>query len=172
MSRNDSLVFLPTQLVEGSSRFEIEADIEGLDLAEYTFSVPLRCEIVLERTGDRIDAHLDLETSLKLSCSRCGESMRQDICASADVTFLPEVKNKEDADEQDATDLEFYSEVLDLRDIVRDMFLLALPIAPLCSEDCRGLCPSCGANLNRENCKCNIQGNPSTFEKLRRLVDE
>jgi len=171
MSRDSSLVFLPSQLTESSNRFEIEANTETLDLAGYTFSTPLCCMIVLVRTGDRIDVHLELETSLELSCSRCGEPMRQDIHTSADVTFLPEAKKEEDAGGQEATDLEFYSEELDLRGIVRDTFLLALPVAALCREDCRGLCPSCGANLNRESCKCNTRLKPSPFEKLRRLVD-
>lgn len=172
MSRDSSLVFLPQQLRPGKNSFEIEADVEELDLGAHAFLEPLRCMIVLVRTGDRIDAHLDLETSLELSCSRCGEPMRQNIHTSADVTFLPEAKKEEDAAGQEATDLEFYLDELDLRDVVRDTFLLALPVAALCREDCRGLCPSCGANLNLGGCKCNTSKDHSPFEKLRRIVDE
>jgi len=171
MSRDSSLVFLPSQLAEGSNRFEIEADIEELDLGVHTFLEPLRCMIVLVRTGDRIDLHLDLKTGIELECSRCGEPTDYSVGTSADVTFLPEAKGQGEDLEAEATDLEFYLDEIDLRGVVRDTFLLALPVAALCREDCRGLCPSCGANLNRKSCKCNTRLKPSPFEKLRRLVD-
>ena len=43
---------------------------------------------------------------------------------------------------------------LDLEPLARDAVLLELPLAPLCAEDCRGLCPTCGANRNTEPCAC------------------
>jgi len=143
---------------------------EDLTLGEYTFSVPLSCSIKIERTADRIDVRLDIETAVEFSCSRCGEQMTQKICASADMTLFPESK-KTGSSEEDATDLRFYTEEINLRCMVRDTFCLALPLAPLCREDCKGLCPSCGTNLNASGCDCDKQSIPSPFEELRRMVD-
>jgi uncharacterized protein len=171
MKNTNPLVFLLAQLAEGQNSFELEADPDELGLSEYTFSAPLRCEIGIQRIRDRIDVHLDLETAVKLSCSRCGEPMRYEIQTSVDVTFLPELRRRETEDEQDATDLEFYREEIDLRGVVRDTFLLAVPIAVLCRKDCKGLCPSCGTNLNLSSCECEKKGASSPFEKLRRIVD-
>jgi uncharacterized protein len=171
MSRDSSMVFLPSQLAEGSNRFEIEADIDELDLDAYNFREPLHCSIALLRTGNRIDLHLDLKTSIELACSRCGELTHYDVDTSADVTFLPELRRRSAEDEQNATDLEFYREEIDLRSVVRDTFLLAVPIAVLCRQDCKGLCPSCGTNLNLSSCECEKKGVSSPFEKLRRIVD-
>jgi uncharacterized protein len=171
MRDTNPLVFLLAQLLEGRNRFELEANPDELGLSEYTFSAPLRCEIGIERIRDRIDVHLDLGARLELSCSRCGEPTQYDIQTSADVSFLPELRRREAEDEQDATDLEFYREEIDLRSVVRDTFLLAVPIAVLCRKDCKGLCPSCGTNLNLSSCECEKKGVSSPFEKLRRIVD-
>jgi uncharacterized protein len=49
----------------------------------------------------------------------------------------------------------FHDNAIDLEDLMREQFLLALPMKPLCSDACKGLCPQCGANLNTNPCNCN-----------------
>jgi hypothetical protein len=49
---------------------------------------------------------------------------------------------------------------LDVEPVVRDACILELPLAPLCSESCRGLCPTCGANRNRDECLCEQEVDP------------
>jgi len=51
-------------------------------------------------------------------------------------------------------------DILDLEPLARDAVLLELPLAPLCKEDCLGLCPQCGANLNLETCSCAPPADP------------
>ena len=58
------------------------------------------------------------------------------------------------AEEEDEETYPLRGELLDLQPLVRDALLLELPLAPLCSEDCRGLCPTCGADLNDGPCSC------------------
>ena len=48
----------------------------------------------------------------------------------------------------------FEGDVIDFRDAVQEQVIMAIPMQPLCREDCRGLCPGCGANLNLEKCRC------------------
>jgi len=60
-------------------------------------------------------------------------------------------------------------QVADLTDMVRQELLLALPMKPLCSEECKGLCPRCGVNLNIETCDCRVKGMDSRWEGLKDL---
>jgi uncharacterized protein len=60
-------------------------------------------------------------------------------------------------------------EHLDLRPLVRDALLLELPIAPLCRDDCRGLCPTCGADLNEGTCACEDPTSDPRWSVLDRL---
>ncbi len=67
----------------------------------------------------------------------------------------------------------FYrDETIDLGELVREQLYLALPMKPLCSDSCRGLCPHCGTNLNRGACDCRTEWRDPRFEKLRALKKE
>ncbi len=56
--------------------------------------------------------------------------------------------------EEDLTTAFYRDGMLDLVDLLREQFMLALPMKPLCTEACRGLCPQCGTNLNKTQCGC------------------
>ncbi len=65
-------------------------------------------------------------------------------------------------------DVRFYTEpVLDLRELAAEQVELALPVKPLCREDCLGLCPRCGADLNKGACGCR----PEVDERWHKLLD-
>ena len=67
-------------------------------------------------------------------------------------------------------DLDYYTgEVVDLQTILKEQIILMLPIKPLCEEVCKGLCPRCGANLNRETCHCQPESVNSPFADLAKL---
>ena len=60
-------------------------------------------------------------------------------------------------------------DTLDLEPLVRDALLLELPLAPLCTEDCAGLCPSCGADRNETQCDCRVDDTDPRWAALRSL---
>ena len=66
----------------------------------------------------------------------------------------------------------FQGDELDLNVLLREQILLALPLKPLCREECRGLCRQCGANLNRESCSCAAPGFNSSFAALEKLKND
>ncbi|MBN2380523.1 DUF177 domain-containing protein [candidate division WOR-3 bacterium] len=172
MSRsNNPLVFHPSHIEQGQTLIEMEVESGKAGLESYKFTRPIGIKLDFDRVGDRIDLSIDLTAGLELNCSRCGAELKVEFTTSSRVTFLP---GTGEADEQEvtATDLEFYTDEIDLRGIVRDIFLLSLPIAPLCRPDCKGLCPKCGADLNKGNCGCTNTERVSPFEELKRLVDE
>jgi uncharacterized protein len=71
------------------------------------------------------------------------------------------------------TEIGFYSgEGMELGDSIREQALLALPVKVVCREDCKGLCPRCGKNLNQESCNCSSQSEDPRWNALRDLRDK
>jgi DUF177 domain-containing protein len=60
---------------------------------------------------------------------------------------------------------------LHLADLIRQYLLLAVPMHPLCREDCKGLCPQCGRNLNNGGCTCNTESGDERWAALKRLLN-
>jgi uncharacterized protein len=99
-----------------------------------------------------------VQTTIELMCSRCLEDFPLAVDEAFDVLFLPHAEPataEERAIEDDDLSTAFYSDnVIDLGQLVREQCYLVVPMKPLCSEACRGLCPECGANLNNASCDC------------------
>ncbi|HVC67019.1 MAG TPA: DUF177 domain-containing protein [Acidimicrobiales bacterium] len=99
-------------------------------------------------------------------CRRCGGPVAGRMSARVRERFAP--RGGTDRDEE-AYPLE--GDELDLEPLARDAVLLELPLAPLCADDCAGLCPTCGANRNTETCGCAPVGDPR-WAALDALRDE
>src|ERR1051325_1801465 len=99
-----------------------------------------------------------VRTELELGCSRCLEGFRLPVDAEFDLRYLPATEMSTDEEREIADDdLEtsyYRDDQIDLAELMREQFYLALPMKPLCTAECRGLCPQCGANLNTSACEC------------------
>ena len=115
-------------------------------------------------------------TRLMLECGRCLDEMEVPVDARFELRYVPQAQNRgEDEREivEDDLTTAFYREgTLDVIEMLREQFQLALPMKPLCAESCRGLCPECGANLNRVNCGCEPKWVDPRLESLRALLDK
>jgi uncharacterized protein len=101
-----------------------------------------------------------LATSLELNCARCLEPISQDVKREFDLLYRP-LGADAGRDEMSVTDAEaeisyYEGEGILLDDVVREQVLLAVPLKVTCREDCKGLCPHCGKNLNLEQCSCAV----------------
>jgi uncharacterized protein len=94
-----------------------------------------------------------LAGSAKLECRRCLTDVELDIEDDVHVLFA-EPGDEDSADDPDVYPIDPRRGELDLRPAVREQWLLAAPGYALCRDDCKGLCPSCGANLNQVACDC------------------
>ncbi|MBE5757169.1 MAG: DUF177 domain-containing protein [Clostridiales bacterium] len=81
---------------------------------------------------------------LKGSCSRCLEDAEMKIVIPFSEAF----------DKEGDTTYEIINDKIDLSKMVDDIVIVEMPYNLLCSEDCKGLCPKCGKNLNKETCNC------------------
>jgi uncharacterized protein len=106
-------------------------------------------------------------------CGRCLEAFPVEVRAPVDSRFVPRPATG-DRVELTADDLEmdFYgNDQLDLGALVETETTLALPMKPLCREDCRGLCPVCGGNRNLAACSCRDRKPDPRFAALKDLAD-
>ena len=99
-----------------------------------------------------------LQGWFEVACCRCVSAVRVSMQESMEVTFVPKgslIPEADDGEEQENADVYTYTgEELDLTTSIREQILLSVPYAPLCKEECLGLCMHCGANLNEESCSC------------------
>ena len=114
-------------------------------------------------------------TTLECDCSRCLDAFAVPIDSAFDLLFLPIAAGAGTGDREMADDdvgVTYYDDdVIDLGTVMREQFYLALPMKPLCREDCRGLCPVCCVNWNRESCTCRTEWVDPRMEQLRKLRD-
>lgn len=140
---------------------------------EFRLVAPTDLDVEIRRDASKVRVTGRVATTLRLACSRCLEPFDIPVDATFDALFLPAASNTGD-DEQEVADedlgVSFYrDEVLDLGDLMREQFYLALPMKPLCQPDCNGLCPVCGINRNRETCTCQTEWTDPRFDALKRL---
>ncbi|OLD18693.1 MAG: hypothetical protein AUI85_04510 [Acidobacteriales bacterium 13_1_40CM_3_55_5] len=93
-----------------------------------------------------------------MACARCLEPVVQPVARNFDLLYRPlgvDAGQKELSVTTTEAEVSYYQgEGLLLEDAVREQVLLALPLKVICREDCKGLCPHCGKNLNTEQCSC------------------
>ena len=108
------------------------------------------------RAGEKVGLLGSVIAVVRFECDRCLAPLTVPVEQSFDLVYVPPlgVGEEHELGENDLS-LGFYQEgVIDVDDLAREQIELALPMARLCAEDCRGLCPKCGANLNLGECAC------------------
>lgn len=130
----------------------------GDEADEYRIVTPVDLAFEIHKDKDKFRLVGTVVTELELPCSRCLEPFRLPVAAPFDLRYLPASEVSSDGErEVDDEDLEtsyYENDAIDLNGLMREQFYLALPMKPLCQDDCRGLCPQCGTNLNAGNCSC------------------
>ena len=151
-----------------SSRINSEKDTREID-----FESPIKVELEFVPEIDRIKVSGQLETTVRLACSRCLQDYILELDERIDLTLLcplpADAPEEIDLRPQDL-DTEFYDGVnIDVDLIVAEQIFLALPQQPLCQSHCQGLCSGFGADLNFESCRCEDWETRSPFAALRSM---
>ena len=117
-----------------------------------------------------------LATRVEASCARCLEPVTRDLDRRFELLYRPlgaDAGREEISVTQAEADIGYYQgEGLLLEDVLREQVLLAVPMRLVCREDCRGLCPQCGQNLNQGPCQCPAATGDSRWEALKDLKDK
>jgi uncharacterized protein len=135
---------------------------------------PVHVDFDIHKDKDRFRLVGTARTELEVDCGRCLEPFRIPFDGTFDLPYLPESAATGESEREvseDDLDTSFYrDDQIDLSEVLREQFYLALPMKPLCKETCAGLCPQCGTNLNAEMCSCVPQVEDPRLAPLKGLV--
>ena len=131
----------------------------------HPFTQPIRVQGRFENRADVVWSHVSAQFPLSLFCDRCAQPFTRAFTVPVEHVLVREL-NDESNDELICLD----SSQIDLDALVSDDIFLSLPTKFLCAEDCKGICPTCGRNLNDGPCSCNKQIDPR-LEGLLQLLD-
>ncbi len=140
--------------------YELRLPISHVDQLDESFDVtgPLLGTVRFLRTGETVFTEVDASVQVHLECSRCLQAFDTEIEFEIKEEFRPSVDigtgRVMTALGDDAALIIDEQHVLDLSEVVRQAIILALPITPICQDDCKGLCPTCGTNRNTKTCDC------------------
>jgi uncharacterized protein len=124
----------------------------------YRIVAPVELDFDIHKDKERFRLVGTVRAELELSCSRCLEPFRLPVSAEFDQRFLPAAQMEAGAEREiqdEDVEISYYrDDQIDLNELLREQFYLALPMKPLCRDECKGLCPQCGTNLNAGTCDC------------------
>lgn len=153
---------LPESLFETSAVADFSGDIALEDIVmgadTYHFADPVHYQLFITNTGGALLVGGSASGTATTACARCLDPMELSLDAEIEAYYvLPGADEPLSEDEEVEYETLEGTDKLDLTTLIRAALALAIPYIPLCSEDCAGLCPQCGANLNHETCDCVIE---------------
>ena len=147
---------------------------EVIDIASDGKGSLVQGEARLLRIQRSILAKCTLSTDVELTCSRCLSLFRHPLTLNFEEEYMPTVDIVSGVPlpllEEAGTFTIDEHHILDLTEATRQYTMLAIPMKPLCHEDCAGLCPNCGHNLNRGRCDCPTQVADLRWSELTKLL--
>ena len=142
---------------------------------EVNLTTPVRVEISAAHEFDHVRVSGRVEAGIRLACSRCLAEY-DDVVSSNFVLFYTKAQGTEavqdeevELSETDLVSATYRGDEIDLIPAVEEQVIMELPLKPLCSEQCRGLCSSCGQDLNAGDCTCHREAPTLTFSALKEL---
>lgn len=149
------------------------ADNTGLE--EQIEAAGVDGQIKITRVAGSLLVQGDVEAQVTLQCSRCLDDFTMPVDALLEEQFQPvvDIETGRAAQQPEEADDNTFSldanHLMDLTEPVRQALLVALPMKPLCREECKGLCPECGQNLNEAQCDCEQDTVDSRWAGLREI---
>lgn len=137
---------------------QLEAD------GECRFLSDISAHLKIRKVSDMIQVKGKLEMNTGATCGRCLADYEAPVVHRFSIDFIPESSAPiPDEDEialraEDMGFIHYKGEVIDFHDAIQEQVILSLPVRPLCREDCKGLCQTCGGNLNEGPCGCSGTG--------------
>jgi len=147
--------------------FAFQLDLTGLELnGAHPVQEPLEVSGQVENRGGVLTLKARAATNLHLTCDRCAAQFQRVKSLAINSLVAAELE-----DEENDEIILLEGDELDVDEVVTTAFILDMDTKNLCSEDCKGLCPRCGANLNLGPCRCRREVDPR-LAKLAQLLDD
>ena len=155
--------------VPGASKdFQFQLDLSQLEFyGSHPISRPVEAAGTVTNHAGALELTGTARSLLDLACDRCGKEFLQDKEIAYSCMLAEELQNEDNDEIVLLTDGE-----VDLGDLARTAFILGMDTKTLCSEDCKGLCPRCGADLNLGPCSCKKEVDPRLAVLAKLLEDK
>ena len=148
--------------------FDFELDLSDFEWnGEKPVVNPIHVEGVVRNMAGALLLNARLSSELSLVCDRCTKSFAKEQTVEYETLLASELENGEN----DEIVLLDKDEQLDLDELMGDVFILNMDTKNLCSEDCKGICPGCGVDLNEGQCRCKKEIDPR-LAKLAQLLEQ
>lgn len=135
------------------------------------FLGPLQLDFTVAREFDHIRVHGRIETKVRYICSRCLAEYDTALCTEFTIFYTKTVRVPLEEEialaEEDLVSVSYEGDTIDFTKEVEEQVLMEIPLKPLCREDCKGLCSTCGADLNAGGCECARSAAGFTFSALK-----
>lgn len=159
----------------GRENFNLQTSELDFMTADWKLAEPLVITGEMDHTDKLIDVKGTLETVVEGRCARClapvkiavSCSLAEQLLYTKDVALFSQLA----FGELEEKFVIYDNDTLDITDIIREAIMAELPLKVLCRDDCRGLCPKCGINLNQGQCKCDLQEVDPRFAVLAKLIE-
>ncbi len=159
-----------TNFSDGIHDFRLTESAKNLELEDRFFgNVLVDCK--MDKSPHQIVLSCNLILQANLVCDRCGKEFEKNLTNHFQISYL----FGRDSAKNDDFNLKFLSkdqDKMNIRDDVFEYAELALPMKILCSDECKGICPICGKNLNEETCNCKTEIDNGIWEPLKKLKDK
>jgi uncharacterized protein len=143
---------------------------------EGLFLSPVRIDLTVFREHDLIRTHGHVAMTVRLACSRCLNEFDAEIDSPFTIFFTRAAGEPQDEEveltEEDLISASYDGDEINFSPFAEEQVLLGIPVKPLCQEECRGLCATCGADLNNADCACDRAEPHLKFSALRNLKIE
>jgi len=147
--------------------------LEDLSKIDFDFETPLESEAKIKKTDQLVFITGKIQTTLRLQCVRCLKEFSYPLSSTFELTLQPmkELPSEEEI-ELGSEEMEssfFRGGEVHLSEIACEQIFLEIPYQPLCQEECKGLCPTCGKDLNLSSCECAKEEFSLGFSALKKL---
>jgi uncharacterized protein len=119
---------------------------------------PLEAKGTVRRSGNDVFINGHIETRAQVECDRCLKPVELPVSADFTLEYIPGAEYESSSaaalSEEEMAVSVFEGDAIDVDEIVKEQVLLAVPARTLCREDCKGICPECGIDLNTGQCNC------------------
>jgi uncharacterized protein len=136
----------------GEHYFDFLEKVEDIQLNE-PFIGKISTKVSLNKLSDQIIADVNSKLLAEFECDRCTCKFESTITSNYKMVYLMK-NNESESDDINVTFINRDADKISLDNDVREFAILAIPMKKLCKEDCKGLCPRCGVDLNFEKCNC------------------
>lgn len=141
------------------------------------FREPLKIKVKALKIKELYQVEGHFKTRLRIGCSRCLKDFDSPLASDFTLTYTKEVPGLMDVLNEKEIELKleeiglfyFRGEEINLQQGIQEQVVMAFPLQPLCNKNCKGLCPQCGADLNREDCGCRREPQSHPFAVLKKL---